>query len=70
MKSQRLPWKDFLAQRQAVLDSWPTGRDVAAIEEGLRYQRGDPRGQELRQGHEPRPRPPAGPCSSPAPASP
>lgn len=42
MKSQRLPWKDFLAQRQAVLDSWPTGRDVAAIEEGLRYQRGIP----------------------------
>ncbi len=42
MKSQRLAWKDFLDQRQAVLDSWPTGRDVAAIEEGLRYQRGIP----------------------------
>ena len=52
MKSQRMPWKDFLAQRQAVLDTWPTGRDVADIEDGLRYQRAHPRGQELRQGHE------------------
>jgi len=39
MKLHRMPWKDFLAQRQAVLDTWPTGRDVAAIEDGLRYQR-------------------------------
>jgi methylaspartate mutase epsilon subunit len=39
MRSHRLPWKDFLAQRQAVLETWPTGRDVAAIEDGLRYQR-------------------------------
>ncbi len=42
MRTQRLPWKDFLAQRQAVLDSWPTGRDVAALEDGLRYQRAIP----------------------------
>jgi len=39
MRSHRLPWKDFLAQRQSVLETWPTGRDVAAIEDGLRYQR-------------------------------
>ncbi|HPW18383.1 MAG TPA: methylaspartate mutase subunit E [Candidatus Aminicenantes bacterium] len=39
MTSQRLSWKDFLAQRQAVLETWPTGRDVAALEDGLRYQR-------------------------------
>ncbi len=39
MRSQRMPWKDFLAQRQSVLETWPTGRDVAAIEDGLRYQR-------------------------------
>src|SRR5512136_1662325 len=42
MKPYRLPWKDFLAQRQAVLETWPTGRDVAAIEDGLRYQRAIP----------------------------
>jgi len=42
MRSQRMPWKDFLAQRQAVLDSWPTGKDVADVEDGLRYQRGIP----------------------------
>ncbi len=42
MKYQPLPWKDFLAQRPAVLDSWPTGKDVASIDEGLRYQRGIP----------------------------
>ncbi len=39
MKSHRLPWKDFLAQRQAVLETWPTGKEVAALEDGLRYQR-------------------------------
>ncbi|MBN2206574.1 MAG: methylaspartate mutase subunit E [Candidatus Aminicenantes bacterium] len=39
MTSNRLDWKDFLAQRRAVLDAWPTGRDVADIEDGLRYQR-------------------------------
>jgi methylaspartate mutase epsilon subunit len=37
-----MPWKDFLAQRQAVLDSWPTGRDVSDIAEGLRYQQSLP----------------------------
>ena len=42
MKLQRLPWKDFLAQRQAVLETWPTGKDVADIEDGLRYHRGIP----------------------------
>lgn len=42
MTHHRMPWKDFLAQRQAVLDSWPTGRDVADIEDGLRYQRSLP----------------------------
>lgn len=42
MNAHRLPWKDFLAQRQAVLDSWPTGKDVAALEDGLRYQRAIP----------------------------
>ena len=45
MRSQRMPWKDFLAQRQAVLDSWPTGRDVAVLEDGLRYQRAIPDGK-------------------------
>lgn len=39
MTSKRLNWKDFLEQRKAVLESWPTGRDVADIEDGLRYQR-------------------------------
>jgi methylaspartate mutase epsilon subunit len=42
MRSQRMPWEDFLAQRQAVLDTWTTGRDVADIEDGLRYQRALP----------------------------
>ncbi len=42
MTHHRMPWKDFLAQRQAVLDAWPTGRDVADIEDGLRYQRSLP----------------------------
>ncbi len=42
MRSHRMPWEDFLAQRQAVLDTWPTGRDVADIEDGLRYQRSLP----------------------------
>jgi len=45
MKYHRLPWKDFLAQRQTVLDSWPTGREVAAVEDGLRYQRAIPEGK-------------------------
>jgi methylaspartate mutase epsilon subunit len=39
MKHEQMPWKDFLAQRRAVLETWPTGRDVTDIEEGLRYQR-------------------------------
>ena len=47
MTSQRLSWKDFLAQRQAVLETWPTGRDVAALEDGLRYQRTIPEAKKI-----------------------
>ena len=39
MRYETMPWKDFLAQRKAVLETWPTGKDVD-LDEALRYQRG------------------------------
>jgi len=34
-------WKDFLAERQQVLETWPTGRGIS-LEDGVRYQSGIP----------------------------
>ena len=36
-----IPWKDFLAERQQVLETWPTGRGIS-LEDGVRYQAGIP----------------------------
>ena len=36
-----IPWKDFLADRQQVLETWPTGRGIS-LEDGVRYQSGIP----------------------------
>jgi len=41
MRYETMPWKEFLAQRKAVLETWPTGKDVD-LDEALRYQRGIP----------------------------
>jgi len=41
MRYAPMAWKDFLTQRKAVLETWPTGKDVD-LEEGLRFQRGIP----------------------------
>ncbi len=41
MRYEPLAWKDFLTQRKAVLETWPTGKDVD-LDEALRYQRGIP----------------------------
>ncbi|MCK7490950.1 MAG: hypothetical protein MZW92_03495 [Comamonadaceae bacterium] len=51
MDTTALPWKDFLAQRQAVLDAWPTGRGRHRHRGRRALPAPDPRGQELRQGH-------------------
>ncbi len=41
MRYEPMAWKDFLAQRKAVLETWPTGKGLD-LEEGIRYQRGIP----------------------------
>jgi len=37
MKTNALPWKDFLAEREEVLRAWPTGRGIT-LEDGIRFQ--------------------------------
>ena len=37
LKDEKIGLGDFLGQRQAVLDTWPTGRDVD-FDEGVRFQ--------------------------------
>jgi methylaspartate mutase epsilon subunit len=32
-----IPWKDFLAERETVLQTWPTGRGLS-LEDGVQYQ--------------------------------
>lgn len=41
MRYEPMAWKEFLTQRKAVLETWPTGKDVD-LDEALRYQRGIP----------------------------
>ncbi|MHB8054038.1 MAG: methylaspartate mutase subunit E [Candidatus Aminicenantales bacterium] len=41
MRYESMAWKDFLTQRKAVLETWPTGKNVD-LDEALRYQRGIP----------------------------